>query len=303
MQHSKYALAAYDPEAAPYDEIWALCADARHLFADQLPDRTGLYEERDAPSDALTEPPVRLLGCAPRGVLKDALESGRGDLGHGRVLRLARSGRPLQHAVEGEVVAWVPSARGRGLVDLALDPWTARPPRAAGMVWDAWWSGWPTEPNVWARDGTGTDGRSHWLTVARRHAGRPDPDRPDRAPGTAYHLDGRHITDESAFYCALGEAVHGPGGYAGRSPETLADCLRATEDRLRTTEDRLRAPKDCPRGTTNAPPPPTLVWHTAHKARTCLGVTPVTSRTDDRAPTFEELLALLRQMDIQVVLA
>ncbi|MEU5771789.1 hypothetical protein ABZ819_00590 [Streptomyces venezuelae] len=182
MQHPKYALAAYDPEAAPYDEIWALCADARHLFADQLPDRTGLYEERDAPSDALTEPPVRLLGCAPRGVLKDALESGRGDLGHGRVLRLARSGRPLQHAVEGEVVAWVPSARGRGLVDLALDPWTARPPRAAGMVWDAWWSGRPTEPNVWARDGTGTDGRSHWLTVARRHAGRPDPDRPDRAP-------------------------------------------------------------------------------------------------------------------------
>ncbi|MYY81275.1 MULTISPECIES: hypothetical protein [unclassified Streptomyces] len=135
MQQPKYALAAYDPEAAPHDEIWALCADAQHLFADQLPDRPDHYEDADALSDALTEPPVRLLGCAPRGALRDALESGRGDLGHGRVLRLGRLGRPLQHAVEGEVVAWVPSARGRGLVDLALDPWTLRPPRAAGMVW------------------------------------------------------------------------------------------------------------------------------------------------------------------------
>ncbi|MEU6825223.1 hypothetical protein ABZ921_31755 [Streptomyces atriruber] len=271
----KYALAAYDPEAAPYDEIWALCADAQHLFADQLPDRPGVPEERDAPSDALTEPPVRLLGCAPRGALKDGLESGRSDLGHGRVLRLGRLGRPLQHAVEGEIVAWIPSARGPGLVDLALDPWTVRPPSAAEKVWDAWWSGRPTEPNLWARDGTGTEGRSHWLAVARAYGGQPGP---GPAPGTTYHLDGRHITDEPAFYCALGEAVNGPGGYVGRSAETLQDHLRGEAD---------------------APPPITLIWHAAHTARTCLGVTP---HTDARPPSFEELLSLLRQMGVEVVL-
>ncbi|MFI1681149.1 hypothetical protein [Streptomyces sp. NPDC020607] len=289
MQQPKYALAAYDPEAAPYDEIWALCADAQHLFADQLPHQPGLPEERDTPSDELTEPPVRLLGCAPRGALRDALESGRGDLGHGRVLRLGRLGRPLQHAVEGEVVAWIPSARGRGLVDLALDPWTVRPPRAAGMVWDAWWSGRPTEPNLWARDGMGADGRSHWLAIAREHAEQLAP---ARAP-TTYHLDGRHITDEAAFYCALGEAVNGPGGYAGQSPETLTDHLRGKTVALRGKTVALR-------GAMDAPSPHTLVWHTAYTARTCLGVTP---RTDDHARTFEELLALLRQMDIEVLLA
>ncbi|MFI1594625.1 barstar family protein [Streptomyces venezuelae] len=133
---------------------------------------------------------------------------------------------------------------------------------------------------MWARDGTGADGRAHWLAVAREYARQLAP---VRAPTTTYHLDGRHITDEPAFYCALGEAVHGPGGYAGRSPDTLRDMLT-----------------DCLRHTTATPSPRTLIWHTAHTARTCLGVTP---RTDDRARTFEELLTLLRQTNIEVVLA
>jgi hypothetical protein len=29
----------------------------------------------------------------------------------------------------------------------------------------------------------------------------------------------------SSFYCALGEAVHGPGGYFGSNPSAVADCL------------------------------------------------------------------------------
>ncbi|MEV7195410.1 hypothetical protein AB0N81_26920 [Streptomyces sp. NPDC093510] len=279
MRQPRFALAAYDPESTPHDEIWALCADAKHLFADQPPDRPGLPEGRDTPTEELAEPPVRLLGCSPRGALRDALESGKGDLGHGRVLRLDRQGRPLQQAVEGEVVAWIPSARGRGLVDLALDPWTVRPSRAAGEVWDVWWAGRPTEPNLWARHGIGTEGRPHWLTVARGHTARHGP---DAEPGATHHLDGRHITDEPAFYCALGEAVHGPGGYVGRTADTLSDHLRGR------------------RGGLGAPPSRTLVWHEARTARTCLGVTP---RAQDRPPSFEELLALLTRLDIEVTLS
>ncbi|MEV5979942.1 hypothetical protein [Streptomyces sp. NPDC052114] len=278
MRRPRYALAAYDPEAAPYDTIWALCADAEHLFADQLPLRPAVFggrdEARDGPLEELAEPPVRLLGCSPRGALKDALGSGRGDLGHGSVLRLGRLGQTLQHAVEGEVVAWIPSARGRGLVDLTLDPWTVRPPRAAGEVWDTWWGGRPTEPNLWARHGA--EGRAHWLAVARRAPGRHGP---VAGPGATYHLDGRHITDEPAFYCALGEALDGPGGYAGRDLDTLSRRLR---------------------GGTGAVPPFTLVWHDAHVAGTCLGVTP---RTDDRPPCFEELLDRLALSGVEVVLA
>ncbi|WP_069884618.1 barstar family protein [Streptomyces luteocolor] len=278
MRRPRYALAAYDPDAAPHDALWALCADAEHLFADRLPVRSvtseGWGEACDGPLEELAEPPVRLLGCAPRGALKDALGSGRGDLGHGTVLRLGRLGQTLQHAVEGEVVAWIPSARGRGLVDLALDPWTIRPSSVAGVVWDIWWWGRPTEPNLWARHGA--EGRAHWLAVARRAPRRRGP---TPGPGATYHLDGRHITDEPAFYCALGEALDGPGGYAGRDADTLQRCLH---------------------GGTGAVPPFTLVWHDARVARTCLGVTP---RTDGRPPCFEELLGRLALLGVEAVLA
>ena len=30
-----------------------------------------------------------------------------------------------------------------------------------------------------------------------------------------YHLDGRYITDFDAFFCAIGEAINGPGGWFG----------------------------------------------------------------------------------------
>ncbi|MFJ2773711.1 barstar family protein [Streptomyces sp. NPDC087300] len=267
MQLPRYALAAYDPDRSPYDDIWALCADAEQLFADQLPDEPGT-------SDELVEPPIRLIGCSPRGALRAALEAGGSDLGHGRVLRLGSMGQTLQHAVEGEVVAWIPSARGRGLVDLAVDPWTVRPSRAAGDVWDTWWRGRPEEPNGWARHGT--VGRAHWLGVTRVNGRRRSP---DAGPGVDYHLDGCHITDEPAFYCALGEAVNGPAGYFGRDPDSLSECLR---------------------GGFGALSPFTLVWHDAHVARTCLGVTP---RTDHRPPSFEELLDCLVRGGIEVVLA
>ncbi|MFE0176230.1 barstar family protein [Streptomyces sp. NPDC059002] len=288
MQLPRYALAAYDPDQPAYDDIWALCADAEHLFADQLPGEQGGQGEQDegepgvpqgfegfegSPQE-LVEPPVRLLGCSPRGALRDALEAGGSDLGHGRVLRLGGMGQTLQHAVEGEVVAWIPSARGRGLVDLALDPWTVRPPRAAREVWDVWWRGRPAEPNLWTR--YGTDGRAHWLGVARENGRRRVP---DAGPGGTYHLDGSRVTDQPAFHCALGEAMNGPGGYFGHDLRSLADCLR---------------------GGCGALLPFTLVWHDAHIARTCLGVTP---RTDHRPPSFEELLDFLAQRDIGVVLA
>ncbi|MGK5643322.1 barstar family protein, partial [Streptomyces sp. URMC 126] len=64
-------------------------------------------------------------------------------------------------------------------------------------------------------------GRHGWLSAALIHHGfRSVPDRP---PDTVYCLDGRHITDVDGFYCALGEAVNGPGGYFGWNPDALED--------------------------------------------------------------------------------
>ncbi|MFS8203946.1 barstar family protein [Streptomyces sp. CWNU-52B] len=238
------------------DEPWGGCRDLAHV-PDGQPD--------------LVEPPVRLLGCSPRGALRTALDAGEEDLGHARLVRLDRTGRPVQPAVEGELVAWIPSARGRGLVDLTLEPWSDRPPTAAEAVWELWDGGRPAEPGLWAR--CGAEGRRHWLrTALDRHESR----RPDAEPGGTYHLDGRHIVDEPGFFCALGEAVNGPGGYFGWGLDALADCLR---------------------GRWGALPPLTLVWHDAEVARTCLGLVP---RTDHRPWTFQELLAFLVDEGVDV---
>ncbi|MFI1484682.1 barstar family protein [Streptomyces sp. NPDC020747] len=237
-------------------EPWGGCRDLAHV-PDGQPD--------------LAEASVRVLGCAPRGALKAALDAGEEDLGHARLIRLDESGRTVQSAVEGELVAWIPSARGRGLVDLTLEPWSERPPTAAEEVWELWDGGRPTEPGLWAR--CGVEGRRHWLSTALDHH---EPDRPDAEAGGTFHLDGRRIIDLPGFFCALGEAVNGPGGYFGWGLDALADCLR---------------------GRWGARWPFTLVWHDAQVARTCLGLVP---RTGQRPWTFEELLEFLAENGIAV---
>lgn len=207
----------------------------------------------------------------PRGALRAALDAGEEDLGHAELLRLDTHGRPVQAAVEGELTAWIPSARGPGLVDLTLEPWSDRPPTAAEQVWSLWDRGRPTEPNLWAH--CGTAGRGFWLDTALANRDTSGADAP---AGTTYHLDGRHITDDAAFFCALGEAVNGPGGYFGH-------CLDGVRDALR--------------GHFGATSPFTLVWHDAPTARACLGLAP---RTDIRQATFEQLLEFFAAHGIDV---
>ncbi|WP_420311526.1 barstar family protein [Streptomyces sp. YS-B37] len=236
-------------------EPWGGCRDLSHV-------------QEDRPEQL--EPPLRLVGCSPRGALRAALDAGEEDLGHVKVVRVDSSGRPVQAAAEGELRAWIPSARGPGLVDLTLDPWSERPPLAAREVWDLWSEGRPSEPNRWA--GCDAAGRRFWLSTALANHPHTAPDRP---PGTTYHLDGSHITDPPGLFCALGEALNGPAGYFGRGMDALNDCLR---------------------GNWGAAPPFTLVWHDADVARACLGPAP-------HAPTFEEILALLAERHVDVRLA
>jgi RNAse (barnase) inhibitor barstar len=187
------------------------------------------------------------------------------------VLRIDSSGRPVQSAAEGELRAWVPSARGPGLVDLTLDLWSERPPLVARQVRELSGEGRPAQPNCWAR--CEAEGRRYWLhTALDNHVHG----RQDQPSGTTYHLDGRHITDGPGFFCATGEAVNGPGGCFGWDLDALDDCLR---------------------GRWGAAPPFTLVWHDAEVARTCLGATP---QTDNRPLTFEEVLAFLTGQRVDV---
>lgn len=64
--------------------------------------------------------------------------------------------------------------------------------------------------------------RHQWAGVALGHRSGA----PDRPPCTTYDLDGRFVTDIEGFYCAIGEAINGAGGYFGWNLDTVDDCLR-----------------------------------------------------------------------------
>ncbi|MER8042248.1 hypothetical protein [Streptomyces sp. NPDC094032] len=208
--------------------------------------------------ETATHTEVTFLGCSPRGALRAAVETGARELAAPVTYqRLASVGTAAFGARGARVTGWAPSARDAharaGLLDVTVlvDRRDLRPPAVAD-IWELWWWERPEEPGTWARFPSGT--RGAWLEQARRHSGTPDP------PADTYHLDGVHVIDADSFWCALGEAFLGPGGY-------LAEDL-----------DQLRPPFAA--GTT-------LVWHDAEVARTCLGVVP---RARNRPPTFEEIV-------------
>ncbi|HWO60336.1 MAG TPA: barstar family protein, partial [Umezawaea sp.] len=100
----------------------------------------------------------------------------------------------------------------------------------------------------------------------------------DRPPGTTYDLDGRFVTDVEGFYCAIGEAVNGPGGYFGWNLDALDDCLR---------------------GGSGARAPFRVVWHDSAVGREHL-VAGYDRRRLNAAVTMDYLLGLFAQNDVDV---
>lgn len=96
------------------------------------------------------------------------------------------------------------------------------PSREAMEVWALWRSSKPQQRNAWAA--LSSRQRLGWMEVVRIHSGfmkniqRDDSDR-------HYELDLSGVSDMVSFYCALGEAMNGPGGYYGFNLESLKDCL------------------------------------------------------------------------------
>jgi len=63
-----------------------------------------------------------------------------------------------------------------------------------------------------------------WIRVAQMYQlNNPASTSP---PGSIFSLDGLGIENTQGIFCALGEAVNGPGGYFGSGLDSLADCLR-----------------------------------------------------------------------------
>lgn len=137
-----------------------------------------------------------------------------------------------------------------GLVDLAIRAYRDVE-EGAGAVWELVRTGRLDRPGLWR-----SYGRRAWLSVALKRGVR----------GPMGVLDGRGVVDVDAFYCALGEAVNGPGGYYGWNLDAVVDCLR---------------------GGWGATPPFTLRWLESSVAR-------------QRLPEFETVLEILREGGVDV---
>ncbi|SPT59211.1 Barstar (barnase inhibitor) [Actinomadura madurae] len=190
-------------------------------------DITGLFREPAPPP----VPHITLLGCRPEPPLLTAIAAAQQTTKAGlRRRRVSAEVGPvaadgsavplIAGAVSGTVISSVPSRLDTGLLDVTIDSDAGEPhPTGTRSILDLWFTGRPTTPNLWARYDRPL--RHEWTGIALAHHRR----NPDQPAGTAFYLDGRFITDIEGFYCAIGEAINGPGGYFGRNLGALNDCL------------------------------------------------------------------------------
>lgn len=209
---------------------------ARVLFLD------GFFTERQPEKQAWRT--FRLFGCEPHGALADLLPRltpATRHLANVEVRILDGGGRPIgsYYVAAFEVNAARPSPLAPGLVDVRVSGvLLSQPHPRAESIWDYFREGGPRTRGEWA--GYSAEGREAWLEVVRRHSFRRDaisgvgaasiPNQAQRnaaesEPGV-YELDGERVQDAAGLYCALGEAVNGPGGYFGADLDSLRDCLR-----------------------------------------------------------------------------
>lgn len=121
------------------------------------------------------------------------------------------------------------------------------PTAGADLIWARWARALPAERNEWAVLAPSL--RRAWLEVVGLHAFEVRVFVEKSGP---FRLDGSAVTDEASFYCAIGEAVNGPGGYFGWNLEAVNDCFR---------------------GAWGAAPECTVYWDHSDVARQSLGET------------------------------
>jgi RNAse (barnase) inhibitor barstar len=191
-----------------------------------------------------------LLGSSPLGELKrycERIDHSPQQLGNVEIRVLDHDGATIGSYFVGGASAqrYRPHFADPALVDIAVNGLLlSQPHPLAAGIWEQWRIGRPTDRARWAA--YSRDGREAWLEVVRLHARWDRRRTADAPPGRTVELDGAEITDPPSFYCAIGEAVNGPGGYFGANLDGLRDCLR---------------------GGFGATVPFTLVWHAAEVAR------------------------------------
>lgn len=224
---------------------------------------------------------MRLEGCEPRGGLLECvgrIGGRRAVAGSGWLQLLDGGGAAMGSYFVNEVtvVGVEPSEHGAGLLDLTVTLSCESAVPGADDVWELVRTGRLNRAGMWRDLDSG--GRRAWLSVALWSHEYRRRGRSDASAGQVFTLDGRYLVDLDAFYCALGEAVNGPGGYFGWNLDALNDCLR---------------------GGWGATTPFELRWGSAAQSREHLAE-PVPD--GDRLALFDVLLELLEERGVSVVL-
>ncbi|MCX4391421.1 barstar family protein [Streptomyces sp. NBC_00264] len=96
----------------------------------------------------------------------------------------------------------------------------------AERIWPRWASGIALEKGEWLR--WPVNYQSAWLHVVQNSWFATNRRAARYGVEDVVHLDGAQISTKSGFFCALGEAVNGPGGYFGSNLDALADCISSS---------------------------------------------------------------------------
>ncbi|KUJ70622.1 hypothetical protein ACZ90_02285 [Streptomyces albus subsp. albus] len=110
-----------------------------------------------------------------------------------------------------------------GGTDLAVSFGYAEPYPYAGEIWRTWTHGPPTEPGMWKN--LPAEAHESWIHVVQKAWFRSGHQAIVYGDADTYEIAGAELANIDSFYCALGEAVNGPGGYLGSNPSALTDCL------------------------------------------------------------------------------
>jgi RNAse (barnase) inhibitor barstar len=106
-------------------------------------------------------------------------------------------------------------------IDIIVNDFSKSLPYAID-IWNIWRNSIPTTKNRWKM--LKKEEKRAWVEVTRKAhcaAGIPKKD----STKITIFLNGNNITDIPSFFCAIGEAINGPGGYFGETLEGFEDCL------------------------------------------------------------------------------
>ena len=118
----------------------------------------------------------------------------------------------------------------------------------AEKIWRRWASGIALEKGEWLQRPVSY--QEAWLHVVQNSWFTANRSAARYGVGDVVYLDGAHISATAGFFCALGEAVNGPGGYFGSNLDALADCLSSSF---------------------GEGPPVKIVWRNFQTSQECLG--------------------------------